>query len=254
VDLRRALGRLRHRHPLGERHPPAIARGTRPTLSRGGTGRDVAGCAERELVGSVLGLAGRAALGRPALGPHGPGGAARSVTSRVLQPIWGTVRDPEPVAVFGAEQLRVTVSVTVAVGFPIGFPVPVPHPLADGFSDSLPLGDRYYPAADHDAADDPAAYHDATDDATTHDDAADDPAAYHDATDDATTHDDAAYYAAADDDTGAVLGGAFGAARFGVVALFIVRIVWRVLFGEVRWTVRQSSRLTSRSGIGGLSV
>jgi hypothetical protein len=246
VDLRRALGRLRHRHPLGERHSPAIARGARPTLSRGGTGRDVAGCAERELVGSVLGLAGRAALGRPALGPHGPGGAARSVTSRVLQPIWRTVRDPEPVAVFGAEQLRVTVSVTVAVGFPIGFPVPVPHPLADGFSDSLPLGDRYY----HDAADDPAAYHDAADDATTHDDAADDPAADHDAADDATTHDDAAYYAAADDDTGAVLGGAC----FGVVALLIARIVWRVLFGEVRWTVRQSSRLTSRSGIGGLSV
>jgi hypothetical protein len=228
VDLRRAPGRLRHRHPLGERHPPAIACGARPTLSRGGTGRDVAGCAERELVGSVLGLglAGRAALGRPALGPHGPGGTARSVTSRVLQPIWGTVRDPEPVAVFGAEQLCVTVSVTVAVGFPIGFPVPVPHPLADGFSDSLPLGDRYY----HDAADDPAAYHDAADDAT--------------------THDDAAYYAAADDDTGAVLGGAC----FGVVALLIARIVWRVLFGEVRWTVRQSSRLTSRSGIGGLSV
>ena len=64
---------------------------------------------------------------------------------------------PSPSPVFGAEKLRVTVSVTVAVGFPIGFPVPVPHPLADGFSDPLPLGDRYYPAA----ADDPAAYHDA---------------------------------------------------------------------------------------------
>ena len=214
MDLRRALGRLRHRHPLGERHPPAIARGARPTLSRGGTGRDVAGCAERELVGSVLGLAGRAALGRPALGPHGPGGAARSVTSRVLQPIWRTVCDPEPVAVFGAEQLRVTVSVTVAVGFPIGFPVPVPHPLADGFSDPLPLGDRYYPAAYHAATDDPA-----TDDAATHDPAAYhaaayDPAAYHAATDDAAAYDRAA------DDPAAVLVGAFDAARFGVGALF----------------------------------
>jgi hypothetical protein len=208
VDLRRALGRLRHRHPLGERHPPAIARGARPTLSRGGTGRDVAGCAERELVGSVLGLAGRAALGRPALGPHGPGGAARSVTSRVLQPIWRTVRDPEPVAVFGAEQLRVTVSVTVAVGFPIGFPVPVPHPLADGFSDPLPLGDRYYPAAYHAAADDPAADDAAAHDAAAHDAAAHDAAAYHAATDDAAAYDRAAYDRAADDPA-AVLVGAF---------------------------------------------
>jgi hypothetical protein len=214
VDLRRAPGRIRHRHPLGERHPPAIARGARPVLSRGGTGRDVAGCAERELVGSVLGLADRAALGRPALGPHGPGGAARSVTSRVLQPIWRTVRDPEPVAVFGAEQLRVTVSFTVAVGFPIGFPVPVPHPLAHGFSDSLPLGDRYYPAAYHAAADDPATHDAAAYDATTDDDAAYDPAAYHATTDDATTDDDAAYDPAADD-PGAVLVGAFDAARFG---------------------------------------
>ena len=219
MDLRRALGRLRHRHPLGERHPPAIARGARPTLSRGGTGRDVAGCAERELVGSVLGLAGRAALGRPALGPHGPGGAARSVTSRVLQPIWRTVRDPEPVAVFGAEQLRVTVSVTVAVGFPIGFPVPVPHPLADGFSDPLPLGDRYYPAAYHAAADDPATHDAAADDPATHDAAAYDPAAYHATTDDATTYDRAADDRAADDPA-AVLVGAFDAARFGVGALF----------------------------------
>ena len=214
MDLRRALGRLRHRHPLGERHPPAIARGARPTLSRGGTGRDVAGCAERELVGSVLGLAGRAALGRPALGPHGPGGAARSVTSRVLQPIWRTVRDPEPVAVFGAEQLRLTVSVTVAVGFPIGFPVPVPHPLADGFSDPLPLGDRYYPAAYHAATDDPATHDAAADDPATHDAAADDPAAYHATTDDAAADDRAA------DDPAAVLVGAFDAARFGVGALF----------------------------------
>jgi hypothetical protein len=220
VDLRRALGRLRHRHPLGERHSPAIARGARPTLSRGGTGRDVAGCAERELVGSVLGLAGRAALGRPALGPHGPGGAARSVTSRVLQPIWRTVRDPEPVAVFGAEQLRVTVSVTVAVGFPIGFPVPVPHPLADGFSDPLPLGDRYYPAAYHAATNDPAADDPATDDPATHDAATHDAAAYHAATYDAAAYDRAADDATADDDPGAVLVGAFDAARFGVGALF----------------------------------
>jgi hypothetical protein len=220
VDLRRALGRLRHRHPLGERHSPAIARGARPTLSRGGTGRDVAGCAERELVGSVLGLAGRAALGRPALGPHGPGGAARSVTSRVLQPIWRTVRDPEPVAVFGAEQLRVTVSVTVAVGFPIGFPVPLPPPLADGFSDPLPLGDRYYPAAYHAATNDPAADDPATDDPATHDAATHDAAAYHAATYDAAAYDRAADDATADDDPGAVLVGAFDAARFGVGALF----------------------------------
>jgi hypothetical protein len=220
VDLRRALGRLRHRHPLGERHPPAVARGARPTLSRGGTGRDVAGCAERELVGSVLGLAGRAALGRPALGPHGPGGAARSVTSRVLQPIWRTVRDPEPVAVFGAEQLRVTVSVTVAVGFPVGFPVPVPHPLADGFSDPLPLGDGYYPAAYHAATNDPAADDPATDDPATHDAATHDAAAYHAATYDAAAYDRAADDATADDDPGAVLVGAFDAARFGVGALF----------------------------------
>jgi hypothetical protein len=220
VDLRRALGRLRHRHPLGERHSPAIARGARPTLSRGGTGRDVAGCAERELVGSVLGLAGRAALGRPALGPHGPGGAARSVTSRVLQPIWRTVRDPEPVAVFGAEQLRVTVSVTVAVGFPVGFPVPRPPPLADGFSDPLPLGDRYYPAAYHAATNDPAADDPATDDPATHDAATHDAAAYHAATYDAAAYDRAADDATADDDPGAVLVGAFDAARFGVGALF----------------------------------
>jgi hypothetical protein len=248
VDLRRAPGRLRHRHPLGERHPPAIARGARPTLSRGGTGRDVARCAKRELVGSVLGLAGRAALGRPALGPHDPGGAARSVTSRVLQPIWRTVRDPEPVAVFGAEQLRVAVSIAVAFGLPVG--VPVPHPLADGFSDPLPLGDRYYRAAYHDAAYDRAAHHDAAHDRAAHHDAAYDRAAYHDAAYDRAAHHDAAYDATTDDDTGAVLGGA----RFGVDALFIVRIVWRVLFSEVRWTARQSSRLTSRSGIGGLSV
>jgi len=214
VDLRRALGRLRHRHPLGERHPPTIARGARPTLSRGGTGRDVAGCAERELVGSVLGLADRAALGRPTLGPHGPGGAARSVTSRVLQPIWRTVRDPEPVAVFGAEQLRVAVSIAVAVGLAIGFPVPVPHPLADGFSDPLPLGDRYY-------VDLPAGYHDTA----THDDTADDTAGDDTAGYDATTDDPATYHAAAHDHATDVPAGVLvGAARFGVGALH-VRIV-----------------------------
>jgi hypothetical protein len=240
VDLRRAPGRLRHRHPLGERHPPAVARGARPVHSRGSTGRDVAGCAERELVGAgVLGLADRAALGS-ALGPHGPGGAARSVTSRVLQPSWRAVRDPEPVAVFGAEQLRVAVS--VAVGLPVGFPVPVPHPLADGFSDPLPLGDRYYvdlPAGYHATGHDPA-----THDATADDTAGDDTAGYDTTTDDTATHHAAAYDHAADVPAG-VLVGAFGAALFGVGALFIVRIVWRVLFGEVRWTTPSGRQCTS---------
>jgi hypothetical protein len=238
VDLRRAPGRLRHRHPLGERHPPAVARGARPVHSRGSTGRDVAGCAERELVGAgVLGLADRAALGS-ALGPHGPGGAARSVTSRVLQPSWRAVRDPEPVAVFGAEQLRVAVS--VAVGLPVG--VPVPHPLADGFSDPLPLGDRYYvdlPAGYHATGHDPA-----THDATADDTAGDDTAGYDTTGYDTTTHHAAAYDHAADVPAG-VLVGAFGAALFGVGALFIVRIVWRVLFGEVRWTTPSGRQCTS---------
>jgi hypothetical protein len=192
VDLRRAPGRLRHCHPLGERHPPAVARGAQPDLSRGDTGRDVAGCAERELVGTgVLGLADRETLGCPALGPRGPGGAARSVTSRVLQPVWRAVRDPEPVAVFGAEQLRVAVSVAVAVGLPVGFPVP--HPLADGFSYPLPLGD--HAAADDSAAYHAAAYHAAADDPAANHAAADDPAANHAAADDPATHDAAAHHA-----------------------------------------------------------
>jgi hypothetical protein len=208
VDLRGAPGRLRHRHPLGERRPPAVARGARPVLSRGDTGRDIAGCAERELVGiGILGLADRAALG-PALGPHGPGGAARYVTSRVLQPIWRAVRDPEPVAVFGAEQLRV--SVAVAFGLPIGFPVP--HSLADGFSHPLPLGDHTAaddPAGDHTTTDDPATYHSAADDPAADDPAADDPATHHAATDHAAADDPAA------DVSVGVLAGAFDAAASG---------------------------------------
>lgn len=212
MDLRRAPGRLRHRYPLGQRHPPAVARGARPVHSRGSTGRDVAGCAERELVGvGVLGLADRAALGS-AFGPHGPGGPARSVTSRVLQPTRRAVCDPEPGAVFGAEQLRVAVS--VPVGLPVSFPVPVPHPLADGFSDPLPLGDRYY-------VDLPAGYHDTA----THDDTADDTAGDDTAGYDATTDDPATYHAAAYDHATDVPAGVLvGAARFGVGALH-VRIV-----------------------------
>jgi hypothetical protein len=209
VDLRRAPGRLRHRHPHGERHPPAVARGAQPDLSRGDTGRDVAGCAKRELVGTgAFDLAGHAALGRPAFGPHGPGGAARCVPGRVLQPGWRAVRDPEPVAVLGAEQLQLAVIVADAVGLAVGFPDPVAHSLADGLPDALPhVYD--YPATHHAAADHDAAY-----DPATHDAAADHDAAY-----DAATYDSAADHNSADH--AAVFVGAF-ADDFGVGALFIV--------------------------------
>jgi hypothetical protein len=233
VDLRRAPRRLRHCHPHGERHPPAVARRARPDLSRGDTGRDVAGGAERELVGiGAFDLAGRATLG-PALGPHGPGGAARSVTSRVLQPIRCAVRDPEPVAVFGAEQLQLAVSVAVAVCLAVGFPVPVAYPFGDQLlPDPLPLAYDYPAihatanhATAHATAHDPATYHGAT----THDATADHGAAY-----DAATYHGAAY------DTAAVFVDAFGDARLGVGALFIV---WRALFGSHgRW------RLTATGG------
>jgi hypothetical protein len=211
VDLRRATGRLRHCHPHGERHPTAVARWAQPDLSRGDTGRDVAGCAERELVGiGAFDLTSRTALGRPALGPHGPGGATRSVSGRVLQPVWRAICDPEPVAVFGAEQLQLVVIVAVAIGLAVSFPDPDAHPLADGLPDSLPHGDdpaAYHAAAYHAAANDPAAY-----DPTTHDAAADHAAAYY----------PAAYYDSADH-AAAVFVGAFGDARLGVGALLIVR-------------------------------
>jgi len=50
---------------------------------------------------------------------------------------------------------------------------------------------------------------------------------------------------AAYDPAACVLVGAFDAARFGVGALFIVRIVWRVLFGEVRWTTPSGRQYTT---------